>query len=173
MKEQKQNLKKGINSEKKFSFKHKCTEWIKRYWLPETIGTVFAYLGYFIIYKLTNSEIAAAFGGTWGENLGFYGTVITREIIQDKKWLNENGEKYNLKAITKTFAKLASEFGPAEYLDSFVIRPLTIGLGAKYLGQTVGILAGKLTADILFYISAIISYELRKKLFSNKKEKVI
>jgi hypothetical protein len=57
---------------------------------------------------------------------------------------------------------LCVEFGPAEFLDTGVSRPLAVGLGARLWGPPWGVLAGKLLGDLLFYIPVIASYETRK-----------
>jgi len=61
-------------------------------------------------------------------------------------------------------ALLLVEFGPAELLDTFVIRPAAIGFTVWLLGPALGILAGKLLADVAFYALAIATHEhLRRK----------
>ena len=56
------------------------------------------------------------------------------------------------------------EFGTAEFLDSFVIRPFTMYIFPLLTHNLVlGLLVGKFVADIIFYIPTIIAYELRVK----------
>lgn len=38
-----------------------------------------------------------------------------------------------------------------------------MGIGSRVLGREAGVLAGKLAADVTFYIPAILSYEARKR----------
>lgn len=60
------------------------------------------------------------------------------------------------------------EFGPAESMDSFLVRPAAMYFFPKLLGNiALGLLAGKLAADILYYIPTIMGYELRKKYFKD------
>jgi hypothetical protein len=57
--------------------------------------------------------------GTWGENLGYYGTVLTRELRARRA---RNG-RLTPAAVLRTIRNLALEFGGAELLDSLLIRP--------------------------------------------------
>ena len=56
------------------------------------------------------------------------------------------------------------EFGVAEALDSGLLRPLAMGLGVRFFGRGVGIVVGKLAADLTFYVPVICAYELRRYL---------
>lgn len=150
--------------------KHKVVEWLYRYGPAEMIGTTTAYIGFFSIQKLTDNDIAAAYAGTMGENIGYYGTMIVREITHDLKAAKKEGRKYGLFEVMKTASKLFIEFGPAEVLDSLIIRPASMGFGSKLLGKGVGVLVGKVAADISFYIPTIFSYELRKYFSKDKKD---
>ncbi|MBI5066432.1 hypothetical protein HZA97_09445 [Candidatus Woesearchaeota archaeon] len=140
----------------------KIKEWLTRYGLAEIIGTIFAYAGFFLVQILTNNIIVSAYAGAIGENIGFYGTILIREVINDLKITGMKRKKYGLIESLKTATKLCTEFGPAEILDSLVIRPASMGFGANLLGRKIGVMVGKLIADIIFYIPTIVSYELRK-----------
>ena len=37
-----------------------------------------------------------------------------------------------------------------------------MGLGARYIGNGIGIFIGKIVADVIFYIPTIMSYEFRQ-----------
>jgi|TARA_B100001971_G_C17694859_1_gene288791 hypothetical protein len=143
--------------------------WIKRYGFAEIFGTITAYLGFIFLDFLTGNNILAAYGGVIGENIGFYGTMFVRELMHDLSVSNKIGKRYSLVASFKTLKKLLTEFGPAETLDTFVIRPFTMNFGVKFLGKGIGIFAGKITADIIFYIPTIISFEIRKFLEGKNK----
>ena len=59
---------------------------------------------------------------------------------------------------------LLLEFGPAELLDSLLIRPAALATGlALVTPPALGALAGKLVADLLFYLPTIASYELIRR----------
>ncbi len=143
----------------------KVKEQVQRYGLAELIGTAAAYGGFFLTKELSEDNvILSAYVASIAEGVGFYGTMIKREIKNDRNVAREAGEKYNLVSALKTAGKLVSEFGPAEALDSLVTRPVAIGGGSELLGDEIGVGAGKIAADIIFYLVAISSYEGRKGL---------
>ena len=60
------------------------------------------------------------------------------------------------------------EFGPAEYLDSFLIRPLYLSLFPYLIDNyQIAILLGSIFAEITYFIPVVIFYEIRKKAFKN------
>lgn len=131
--------------------KAKLTEWLRRYLPLEIIATVTALMGAGLVSLVTSNQVALAFAGTWGENLGFYGFAAWRDYRTHKGWL-------------RTAGHMLVEFGPAEALDSFVVRPACMYLGQELTGSLGwGIALGKLAADGVFYVLVIASYELKKR----------
>ena len=55
------------------------------------------------------------------------------------------------------------EFGPAEILDTGLIRPLTMGVGTRLVGRMLGVPLGKLAADVTFYVPVILIYDWRRR----------
>jgi hypothetical protein len=56
------------------------------------------------------------------------------------------------------------EFGAAEVLDSFVVRPACMyGAMALLDHLGAGIVVGKIAADVVFYGIAVLFYEMGKK----------
>ncbi len=97
------------------------------------------------------AEIIAVFGALIG------GTVIN--ILSHNALLTALGG-----TLSKLVRNLLLEFGPAEYLDSFVIRPFYMYIFPKIFNNLVlGLIIGKFAADITFYIPTIISFELKNK----------
>ena len=142
--------------------RQKLLEWLRRYGPAEVMGTLTALVGSFAAFRWTGSEVAAAYGGALGENVGFYGTMLLREFRLDARSARAAGTRYGARAAAVTGAKLLLEFGPAELLDSLIVRPLTMGLATRWLGRAAGVIAGKLVADVTFYVPVIVSYELRQ-----------
>ena len=138
--------------------------WLRRYGPAELTGIATALLGSYVVQRLTGNAIAAAYGGAIGENLGFYGVIVSRELRADAALARAAGVPYGPRAWLKTAANLMIEFGAAEILDSAIIRPLAMGLGTRYLGRALGVPLGKLAADITFYVPVIIMYEWRRRL---------
>ena len=60
---------------------------------------------------------------------------------------------------------VAIEFGPAELIDSLLVRPAAFYIGPQIFGNVVvGWIFGKLVSDVAFYVFAIFSYERFKGL---------
>jgi hypothetical protein len=63
-----------------------------------------------------------------------------------------------------TTRDLILEFGPTEALDSFVLRPALMYTAGRLLADvSLGVIVGKLIADVVFYIPTITSYELLRR----------
>ncbi|HLD05447.1 MAG TPA: hypothetical protein VJG90_07035 [Candidatus Nanoarchaeia archaeon] len=62
------------------------------------------------------------------------------------------------------FRNLIVEFGPVEYLDSFVLRPFWLAVMPTLISNyTFAIFIGTILADITYYVPTIFFYELRKR----------
>jgi hypothetical protein len=144
------------------SWRTKGAEWLKRYGVAEVAGLCTAVVGSFAARAVTHSEIAAAYGGAIGENLGYYGVIVGREVVHDRRGTIGNGRRYGFAGASRTARNLFLEFGAGEALDSTVLRPLAMGLGVRLIGPGLGIIAGKLAADLTFYVPVICAYELRR-----------
>jgi len=149
----------------KSKLRRKVREWLLRYLPAEIIATVGALSGAGAAYVLSDSLAVAAIAGTIGENVGYYGYFAVREVT--RHYLG-NSQHPPLRRIIltayKTIRDMVVEFGPAEFFDSFVFRPLFMFLGPQLVPNFVlGIFLGKIAADLIFYTLAIIGYELRKR----------
>jgi hypothetical protein len=65
--------------------------------------------------------------------------------------------------MIRTWRGLFLEFGPAELLDSGLIRPLAMAVCIRMLGWGFGIVTGKVLADVVFYLPVIWVYEHRRQ----------
>ncbi len=138
----------------------KIIEWIKRYLPAEIFAIIGALCGSMIAYFIFKNSIFTALGGTWGENIGYYGKILYNDI-KDRK---SKDKKITFIGLVKVLRNTILEFGAGEYFDSFLIRPAAMYFFPKLIGNVpIGILLGKLSADVTFYIPTIISYELKKK----------
>src|SRR5258705_87493 len=142
--------------------RNRLGEWLRRYGPAEVVGLVTAVLGSSLTWAISANQILAAYGGSLGENIGFYGVIVGREMWTDRRACHRQGVSYGPRAWLRTALNLGLEFGGAEVLDSLIIRPLAMGLGAQYLGRQWGVVAGKLVSDVAFYVPVLISYELRR-----------
>jgi hypothetical protein len=111
----------------------------------------------------SNNEVAVAYAAVVGENLGFYGVMTFRELAATRRSRTVKGQSFSWRDGLRIAFGLVIEFGPAEILDSTLIRPAAMGIGVHVLGDGWGIIAGKLAADVLFYIPAILVFEWRQR----------
>jgi len=145
------------------SWKSRVGNWVRRYGPSEVAGIAMAFAGSWLVQQVSDSVIAAAYGASLGEGLGFYGSLVTREMIQEAYFAGARRAPYGPAEMMRTWRGLLLEFGPAELLDAGLIRPLTMALCTGFLGWGLGILAGKLLADVVFYLPVIWVYERRRR----------
>jgi hypothetical protein len=125
--------------------------WVRRYLPAELVATPSALLCAWGVGTWTGSTLAAAIAGAWGESLGFYGLMLVRELRR----------RGGLRALPAVARDLVLEFGPAEALDTLLVRPASMHAGLSLLPDPMlGLVAGKLAADVSFYAPAIASFEL-------------
>ena len=136
--------------------RRKLKIWTKRYLPAEIFGTLGAIVFPTLASFLTANVVVIAFVGTWGENVGFYGTMLFQEMRESKH--------QGFKALRKSLRNIFLEFGVAETVDSLFLRPAVMFFTVSYFDNLqLGLPVGKIAADVIFYIPAVISYELRKK----------
>ena len=141
----------------------KVADWLRRYGLAEVAGITCALVGSYGARRLTGSNIAAAYGGAWGESLGYSSVIILRDYLAARRGAHAEGRIVNVRDAGGIATGLLAEFGPAAVLDTLVVRPFAMGVGMRTLGPARGLIAGKIAADILFYIPVIYTYERRKQ----------
>ena len=139
----------------------KLSSWLARYGVAEVVGTATAVAGAWALRALTGNVVLAAYGGAIGENIGYYGALALRDLGRARRVARASGLAFGAREAALVGRELASEFALAELLDTGILRPLLMGLGARWLGDDVGVVAGKLAADLAFYTVVIGSLELR------------
>jgi hypothetical protein len=146
--------------------KDKRNEWLRRYIPAEIIGTITALTGAWIVYAQTNSYVASAAVGLIGEGIGFFGYFITIELLNNRnKYTDSSKLKRIVLIISSASQNLIVEFLPAEIIDNLLIRPFAMYIAPTYVHPyPLGFLAGKFSADILFYAIAILGYETKKRI---------
>lgn len=130
--------------------------WVRRYLVAELTGLAVAIVTAVVVAYWSQFHMAAvAIAASLGETVGFYlGFLISQyrrgEIVGPLR-----------QRIALTFSAAAVEFGPAEVADTFLVRPSLMFLGSLGTGNVlVGVLVGKIAADVVFYALSITSYEL-------------
>lgn len=138
-------------------------EWLARYGVAECGGITCALLGSVLVRHVTGNAVAAAYGAAWGESLGYSSVIITRDFLAERRVAHSEHHGFGLKSTGRVVSGLVAEFGPAGVLDTLVTRPLAMGAGVRFFGPRLGIIAGKLVADLLFYIPVVFMYERKKR----------
>ncbi|MBG8555320.1 hypothetical protein [Hymenobacter guriensis] len=143
----------------------KLHEWLRRYLPAELLSVVATLAGASLSWQLApGQELRAALAGTWAGNVAYFGWLLAQDIVLARRQLRTQGRSYSWRSFGRNVRALAVEFGAAELLDSFLIRPALMLWLPRWTGsRTGGILLAKLLADVTFYVPAIISYELSKK----------
>lgn len=135
--------------------------WVHRYLAAELVGLATAIATAVVVAFWFDSQLAVvAVAASLGETVGFYlGFLISQQLRGEitGSWRQR---------VALTLSAAALEFGPAEIVDTFVVRPVAMFLGSLSTGNVlVGVLLGKVFADIVFYAVAITSYELAARRF--------
>lgn len=144
--------------------KKKITEWVKRYLLADVLSTILSLGTAWAIMESTGDRVLAAFVGSAVASISFYGIIAFSDVRKSMKQHRIDNEKYRIKSFLLDFRNLIIEFGPAEILDVLAVRPFFMYLIPKLTGDfLLGTFIGKMIADVIFFIPAIIMYELRKR----------
>lgn len=137
----------------------KAAGWVRRYLPSEVVATCAALLGGLLVGAW--HPALAALGGTWGENIGYYGTIVARDLRERRV----RDGRLTCGGVLRTCCDLLLEFGGAELLDTLLVRPAAMfALIALTGSQPLGLILGKIVADLAFYCAAIGAFELRKRL---------
>ncbi|MCL3861117.1 hypothetical protein [Actinotalea sp. K2] len=135
--------------------------WLRRYLPNEIAGTLGAVGGAWLAYRMSGSLVVAAGAGTVAEAVAFYGVAYARALRVELRAHRSVARRH---AVLRTAALTVVEFGPAEVVDSLLVRPGLLWIGPMLTGTTpvVGWLLGKLAADAVFYLIAARSHLLTR-----------
>lgn len=136
--------------------RRRAAVWLRRYLPAELASLVGALLAAHAGLWLSGNNMAvAAVAAAWGETIVYYTVIGAGELAATRA------------DVLVTLRNLILEFGVAETLDSLLIRPALIYAAGQILADMqLGVLAGKLAADVVFYIPTITAYELRQRLLA-------
>ena len=155
---------------RKRSIKPKIKRWVQRFLPAEVVGTIIAIVVSSFTHYYTNNAVVAAYAGSLSETIAFYTTIIIHDALIARKKLEEEGKTLSFRNFVYLLRNILLDFGVAELLDSMLLRPFCMYIFPIWLGNyQLGILAGKIASDIVFYMPVLISYELRIWLSERKK----
>jgi hypothetical protein len=138
-------------------------EWLRRYGPAELFALLTAMAGYMVLEATTGNHAAAAYGAAMGDNVGYYGVLLTRQVRADARGARNRAERYGVRGLARTVRGLVIECGPAEAVDFTVVRPALTALAVAAAGPALGVLLAKLAADVAFYLPVITTYEMKKR----------
>lgn len=139
----------------------KLAAWGRRYGPSEILGTAVAVGSAVAVQQATHSTVVAGYVATIAETTVFYGVMFLRESVRAAHRAGAAGKPYGTRDLVPVLQGLLMEFGVAEGLDALLLRPVLLGLGLRWIGGTLGALAGKLAADLAFYGPVLTIYEWR------------
>ncbi len=126
--------------------------WVLRYAPLEVAALATALYAGMAAEQISENRLAIGYAAAWGENVGYYLVAFARE-------------RRRRGASAAAVADLVVEFGPAEAVDSLLVRPLCMGFGVGQLGDAAaGVVLGKLLADVPFYTMAVLGYALCRRI---------
>ncbi|NWG21118.1 MAG: hypothetical protein HXY39_12450 [Chloroflexi bacterium] len=130
--------------------------WLRRY-LPAEIASLATLLCCaWAVMELSHNAALTALAATWAESLAYYGSMIIREL--------RSRPRLTPLTVLAVLRDIVLEFGLAELLDSMLIRPAALYLAISWLPHIgIAAIAGKLAADVIFYIPTIVSFELLRR----------
>jgi len=106
-------------------------------------------------HGLAQAALAAAIG----EAFGFYGAFVWRQM-RARHGLAPTA-RAKARQMMIILGGLVVEFGPAELVDTLFVRPVAMyAMELAFGGIMIGVLAGKIIADLVFYGLAVGAYEL-------------
>lgn len=146
----------------KMRYKIRLKEWFNRYKYAELAASSTALLCSQLLKEF--NPVTTAYYITFAEYVAFYLVIIS---INNKQLNKTNGNlapTNSWKKARTMVRNLVLEFGYPVALDLFFIRPFCMYTFPLLTGNTLlGVIIGKITADIIFYFFTIINYELLKK----------
>jgi len=141
----------------------KIKEFSKRYLPAEIVGTLTAIGTASIAHIFSDNPVFIAYIATLGEAVGFFSTIFIQHFITYSKKHKIKSKQFSLSNISIIISHVLLEFGPAEILDSLLLRPFFMYLFPLLVKNfALGILLGKIAGDITFYLLVILSYEMQK-----------
>lgn len=133
--------------------------WMVRYLPAEIAGTVAMLVAGLAASAVTGDAALIAVAALAGEIVGFY-VVLGATVAWEQSRHGARGRRL----AVLTLLLLVAEFGVAELFDTFLVRPAALVAGVLVLTDPVwGLLAGKIVADIVFYVLAASAFTLTDK----------
>ena len=116
-------------------------------------------------FSAFGSIVGSALFGSIVQTVVFYGVIVYRDVRYPP---HRTRHRFSAWHFLNMARNLVVEFGPAEYLDTFLIRPFWFSVLPTLIpNYPFALFLGTIAADISYYLPVICAYELRKKYLSN------
>ena len=138
--------------------------WVRRYGPPEIVGTVTMVLAANITAGITPSIPIIALSALLAGAIGFY--AVMGVTVYREQWViwGRDVRPRPSTVVRRTTLCLLAEFGATEFVDLLLLRPILLFGGILFIGSTTGgLLAGKLAADVIFYLIAGIGFTVTSR----------
>ena len=133
--------------------------WINRY-LPATIITLVVSIFIFLLL-LPISRVLASYAASIADTIIYY-LIIFQKDLRVQMLSDDQSLFFRL---IKFIRGVLIEFGPAEFLDTYIIRPSLFFYASILFDPTIFTLAiTVILADLIFHLFAIIGFEINKDL---------
>lgn len=133
--------------------------WVRRYLPAEIAGTLAVVAAGLVVHDWSGSPLVTAGAATIAESFGFY-AVIAVGIHREQRAVARTRRA----AASRSLLLIVAEFGPAELLDSLLVRPGLIALAVWLLPGTLwALLVGKIFADLVFYVIAAGAFTITER----------
>ena len=137
--------------------------WVLRYGPAELACLITMLAASVVAARLTDSPPLLAGAAILGATVGFYG-VLLAAVMREQLGLLPHGPRRARRAFVRSVGLLGAEFGVAELVDTFFLRPALMIIGVVVLRDAVwGLLAGKIVADVLFYVISGVSFRVTER----------
>ena len=147
-----------------FFSKKRIKGWLSRYTYPMLYATLAEFLAAILVYEFSRNYVVAALAATIAGSAVFYVFMAYKEI-KDRK---TKEKKLTVMGILRSTRNLMIEFGPAEYLDSYALRPVLLAICPMFISPYfLGALVGAIIAELVYAIIVLFCYETRKKIIKD------
>jgi hypothetical protein len=144
--------------------KQKLKEWARRYLPAELCSVMVTMIVAMLTFELTGNSLTTALVATWVGSGVYFSYILAMDMRFAQRQRRARGHHYDWGTFAQNVRALLVEFGIAELVDLFIIRPALMYYLPLWIGSLAwGTLIAKVAADLTFYVPAIIGYELSKR----------
>lgn len=145
--------------------KYKIINWLKRFLPAELLGSALAIVVSYSVLYFSHNAVLAAYAAAIADTSGFYATLFVQGMLRLNQQLKSRKQPFQPVHTWQVLQSMLIEFGPAELLDSLLLRPFFMYLFPALLhNRAWGILVGKVVSDVCFYVPVIIIAAVKSRI---------